>query len=75
MDSSSVSAHLELSALLTSRLILLPIPTAVSPTTSPTLAIAVLHSDWVFCEMAFGGHFPARNRSDDEKCRVIETRH
>ncbi|KAJ0422001.1 GNAT domain-containing protein [Aspergillus carlsbadensis] len=60
-------------ALLTSRLILIPTPIAVTVPSYRSL-YAGLHADAAFCEMAFGPHFPARNWSDEETRQVIESR-
>ncbi|KAJ5693279.1 hypothetical protein N7462_002702 [Penicillium macrosclerotiorum] len=74
MESSDITEYpFEPFVLLTSRLIILPTPHAVSLDTYRTL-YASLHADTNFCQVAFGHHFPARNWSDDETREVIETR-
>lgn len=60
-------------AILTSRLIIFPTPVAVSSNSYRAL-YSRLHADAVFCQIAFGEHFKARNWSDDETREVIETR-
>ncbi|KAL3461731.1 GNAT domain-containing protein [Aspergillus heterothallicus] len=73
MTSSSSMEAFEACCILTTRLILIPTPIAVNHQYYRSL-YGGLHADVDFCEMAFGAHFPARNWSDDETRRVIQTR-
>ncbi|KAF2655023.1 hypothetical protein K491DRAFT_599634 [Lophiostoma macrostomum CBS 122681] len=60
-------------AVLTSRLILLPTPIAIS-ISNYRILYATLHADPAFCEMAFSHHFPAVTWSDEQTYEVIHTR-
>lgn len=60
-------------AILTSRLVLLPTPVAISSNSYRAL-YAKLHADADFCRIAFGSHFPAQNWDDNETRNVIRTR-
>ena len=73
MDSGQVAAPSTPFILLSSDLIVVPTPTAISIPAYRSLYQRV-HASPAFCEMGFGSHFVARQWSDDETRDVVQTR-